>query len=117
MVRFGHIETAHRISWQLHNGPIPPGMFVCHRCDNPPCVNPDHLFLGTHADNLRDASRKGRMRLGANNINAKLSEDTVRIIRALSASGLSQNTLSKQFGVAQVTIHKIIHRQLWKSVP
>jgi hypothetical protein len=58
----GKIFAAHRISYELANGPIPDGLFVLHRCDNPPCVNPHHLFLGTQKDNIGDASAKGRMR-------------------------------------------------------
>ena len=57
----GH-TGAHRVSWQIHRGPIPPGMYVLHRCDNPPCSNPAHLFLGTHRDNVADMVAKGRNR-------------------------------------------------------
>ena len=77
---------AHRVAYELMIGPIPLGTFVCHRCDNPPCVNPDHLFLGTGADNVRDRDEKGRQAKGQGHGRAKLSEHDVLDVLASDAS-------------------------------
>src|SRR4030043_140451 len=80
--RIGHKkQLAHRISWEIHNGPIPIGMLVCHKCDNPPCVNPHHLFLGSISDNTKDMYlKKRRSQSRANNGNAKLNKKQVQSI-------------------------------------
>ncbi len=103
----GKAIRVHRYSWILHNGQIPDGLFVLHRCDNPPCVNPDHLFLGTQSDNMLDMSLKQR------NTRARLSTDEVLMIRD---SCEIQQILADRYGVAQSTISKIKLRKRWRHL-
>jgi len=109
-------EYAHRLSYMLHYGPIPDGMYVCHHCDNPICVNPHHLFLGTALDNSADKSRKERHPRGDRSVVSKLTWDTVRTIRHLYATGThSQSALGRRFGVSSSTIRFIVHGKTWKE--
>lgn len=101
-------ELAHRISWRVNVGPIPDGLRVLHRCDNPPCVRPSHLFLGTQLDNMRDASAKGRVRH-----HGKLPPETVRAIRA--ASGPIR-AIAADHGVAYSMVSRIRRGEAWRSV-
>lgn len=93
----------HRYAWELHNGPIPDGLFVCHHCDNKVCVNHRHLFLGTHNDNMADATRKGRMpinpRPGEENGRAILTAEQVAEIRTLGRS-VSRQEIAERFGIS-----------------
>ncbi len=111
---------AHRHSWFLKNGQIPEGMCVCHTCDNPPCVNPDHLWLGTHADNMRDRANKKRgvsnPPLGEQAYNSILTEGDVRVIRSLYSLGVKQSVISKFLDVPFRRVWKIVHRKAWKHV-
>ena len=97
----------HRFSWIIHNGPIPNGLFVCHKCDNPVCVNPDHLFLGTPQDNNADRVAKGRQgdQKGIKQSCVKLTEAQVLWIRA--NSHISSKSLADQFGVHPTTVNDI----------
>lgn len=106
----------HRLSWMLFNGPIPDGLCVCHKCDNPSCVNPKHLFLGTPADNMKDKHRKGRSanQIGEENNNAKLTRHQVEFIKDLVSEGLSKTFVAKMFGVRTAAISKIIKGQRWR---
>jgi hypothetical protein len=106
----------HRISWELHFGSIPHGKCVCHHCDNPSCVRPDHLFLGTLIDNNHDCIRKDRFARGER-MKHKLTADKVRLIRKLYVRrkvGCVQ--LGKRFGVNRRHITKILHRKAWAHI-
>jgi len=110
---------AHRFAYELMRGPIPKGLLVCHKCDNPICVRWDHLFLGTSADNMKDRDRKGHTAhpKGVLNGGAKLSESIVKQIRKRYAVGsVNQRELGKQFGISQATISVIISRKKWRHI-
>lgn len=114
--RHGPQLKAHRVSWELHNGPIPDALWVLHRCDNPKCVNPDHLFLGDHDANMADRKAKGRAG-GVMNGRAKLSDDDVRNIRtAYAAGGVTQCDLARRYGMTQGPVGQIIRRERWPHV-
>lgn len=109
---------AHRVSWELHHGPILEGMVVCHRCDNPPCVNPAHLFLGTVAANNEDRDLKGRHVAlpGSSNGNAKLSEYQVQEILAACADGEPQRAVAGRYGISQGLVSLIVRGKAWTHV-
>lgn len=115
----GRMIAAHIISWQLENGSFPKGMKICHKCDNPSCVRPSHLFLGTQLDNVRDMIRKGRANKarGSKHHKAKLTESDVASIRKQRKSGIKRTVLAKKYGVCEHTITQIMNRDIWKHVP
>lgn len=108
-------KRAYRYSYELYIGEIPKGMSVCHRCDNKLCVNPEHLFVGTHAENMADMVAKGRSArgLGERHARAKLTKDDVREIRS---SDKSDRALAKKYGVCGRTIWQVKKRISWKEV-
>jgi hypothetical protein len=123
---YGHLRDgtrtvyAHRVSYELHIGEIPAGLLVLHRCDNPPCSNPKHLFLGTNADNAADRDRKGRrapVGRGTEAPAARLTEAVVaEIIRRYRAGEGSHRSLGREYGVHGATIGYILKGKIWKHV-
>lgn len=119
---------AHRYAYELTRGPIPDNLWVLHRCDNPPCVNPDHLFLGTATDNNRDTKGKGRwrtgsitkperLRRGVAHYEAKLTDSMVREIRGrYLAGGVTGVALAKEYGVSNAALYKVLQGRSWKHV-
>lgn len=112
-----HLQ-AHRVSWELQVGPIPDGMWVLHNCpsgDNPQCVNHEHLFIGTRADNIADAVAKGSLSKGEDRYNAKLTDAIAAEIRErYKAGGISQKKLGEEYDVKQGIIWGVIHMNRWK---
>lgn len=120
---YGHFSLfgmtrAHRISYLLEVGSIPNGMFVCHHCDNPKCVRPDHLFLGTAKDNTHDAIKKGRFQtpgFGENNPHAKLTLEQVNEIRELAKNGpIVKAKIAALYGVHPQAIYEIVKGRSWR---
>ena len=117
-------DKAHRIVFSHFVSPIPDGLFVCHRCDNPSCCNPDHLFLGTNLDNVRDMVSKKRNSKppfndhikGVVHVGHKLNDDKVREMRVLRESGYSLVKLASIFNIADSTVYRICNRESWKHV-
>lgn len=112
------VLRAHRISWNLYKGQIPEGLFVCHKCDNRKCVNPDHLFLGTNQDNVNDMISKGRNTRGELVKGSVFKEQDVIKIREMYLSGLTQADIWRAFDkkVTRGTIAKIVRYERWKHV-
>lgn len=111
----GSVNKAHRVSWTLHCGEIPEGMSVCHKCDVPVCVNPDHLFLGTHAENMGDMARKGRagQKGNKNPRNVKVTHDQVR---AIYHDRRPISSIAADYGITNTSVSNIKRRITWQHL-
>lgn len=110
----GRVQQAHRVSYEMHVGVIQDGLEICHRCDNTSCVNPDHLFAGTHKENMNDCKIKGRGKglVGEDNKRAKLTREDVIFIRS---SSMTNTALGKMFGVSNVAVSYARSGKNWSS--
>jgi len=108
----------HRFSYMIFKGEIPDGLLICHSCDNPACVNPQHLFLGTQKINIQDALKKERMNgpKGTKQWLAKFKDDDIREIRKLKSSGMNGNQIAKKYNVNRRVIYDILKKITWKHV-
>ncbi len=129
----GRTLSTHRVSWELQRGPVPRGKWGLHRCDYPPCVNPQHLFLGTRTDNVRDMVAKGRNRpargdahpirkhpekvRGTNNGRARLTESQVIEIRSRAAAGESVAAIARETRMSEGALRHIVKRRKWRHIP
>ena len=116
----GHTRRAHRVMYSLVCGCVPDGMFVCHKCDQPSCVNPKHLFIGTAQDNTDDMFGKDRwvmpvVKSGVGHHNAKICLESAKEIRSLYSSGVSQRKIAKKFGISQPAVRAVLVGKTWKE--
>lgn len=110
----GKNYSAHRLSWQWANEEeVPKGHVVCHECDQPLCVNPNHLFTHTQQGNVLDRVNKGRSARGKNNGRTRLNQKDVKKIKALRSRGMTESAIAKMFGVGRSTISNILHNRTW----
>lgn len=113
----GDQQLAHRAAWEVSSGQaIPDGMVIRHSCDNPPCVNPEHLSLGSYADNSRDMVKRKRNKYGERVHTAVLKEEEVLKLRRLSDDGWSYNMLAEKFGISKSTVYAVVKRKSWKHL-
>lgn len=116
-VRYGGVmNRASRLMLMLHGVEVPSSKFVLHRCDTPACVNPHHLYIGDHADNMRDRAIRGRVAIGSKIAQAKLTEHIVAIIKGMRTSGVSSYAIGDVCGVNATTIQAIWRNLLWRNV-
>jgi len=118
LVRFERkVYLAHRLAWKFFRGDIASGLVVCHKCDVRACVNPEHLFLGTMMDNVKDMMEKGRSALGEKTRSAKLTTEQVRRIKTMLAEGfLRVSDIAREYGVTHATIACIARGTSWRHV-
>ena len=117
----GKTKRTHRLSYELQNGPIPSGLHVLHNCDNPSCVNPKHLHLGTHQDNVREMNERGRWNAGGpsgerHGMAKLVAEQVLQIRSRYAAGGISQRALASEFNVSQRQILDILKQRRWRHL-
>jgi hypothetical protein len=110
-------KGAHVVSYEIHFGTVPSGMYVCHNCDNPGCVNPSHLFIGTADDNNKDKVKKGRQAVGTKTKSSKITERDVMAIREMYSSGdFTQQAISDKFKIKRRQVSHIVRREHWRHI-
>lgn len=112
----GRQQQAHRVSFGVFRKVIPDGLCVCHRCDNRKCINPSHLFIGTHKQNSEDMVRKGRAARGADCHSAKLTAEDVARMPDRYAAGESTKQIAESHGIAMLTVSRILSKKIWRHV-
>jgi len=108
-----NMKFAHRVAYTIWRGPIPPDLLVCHKCDNPPCCNPEHLFVGTAADNHRDRNEKGRQARGERQGSAKLTSTQVEWIKEQYTAGRSSSEIAAELPVTTAHVKRILNGGCW----